>query len=296
MKLTVLLGDDEPGVAAERRRLLTAGGGEAEEIDVSSDGGVGLVAAVRTPSMFGSRVVSATGMEALSSESAQALAACAAESGAVVVAVAAKALPAKIRTQLVAIGEVRRIDQPRGAGVAKEVSRLSAEAGISLSAEGRALCGRYPIARVRGALGLLVEAGINSPSDLELGDALGGDLAETPPWKLTDAVMAGDLAMAVQLAEQVQPAVAVSVLTNQYRQLAVLVEQGTTDPDDAVELLGIKQRFVAEKLVRLARRMNQQQVYVALDALGELAMAVRSGVGGDALVLGVVELMSGQGS
>jgi DNA polymerase III delta subunit len=296
MELVVLLGDDEAAVADERRRVLGESSGDAEEVDVSVDGGEALISAIRTPSMFTRRKISATSVEALSPQSLEDLALVAAGSSSLVVGTARKALSPKTRAALSKIGQIQRFDQPRGSKIAVAVSDAATAFGISLSHEGKLLCSEYPMSRVRAAFALLRDAGVGNPSVEDLQDALGSDRKDVPPWELTDAIVSGRLRSAVDVAQRVVPPVAVSVLTSHFAQVAMLLESGVSNSESAMDVLGLSQKFQADKLLAEARRSTIGSMYEILDLLGDVAVAVRSGSAQDALVVGVANIVSSLGT
>jgi len=209
-----------------------------------------------------------------------------------VVATASKALSPKVRAGLVKVGEVTRFDLPRGAKLGAAIDELARDFVITLPQQGRQLCTEYPAPRVRAAFALLHQANISSPTLGELSGALGNDRSEAPPWALTDAITKGDHSLAFELSGRIVGPVAVSVLISHFSQVALLVENSVGDVESAMDILGLSQRFRAERLLGEARRSDLVTLYRVLARLGDASVEVRSGKGVSALGVAVGDVLS----
>jgi len=290
MEFIVLTGDDQLAIGNSKREILFAFGGVHESLDIAVDEGSSLVSAVRTPSLFGPRAILAENIDKLSPEQVIELKLVAEGSDALVVGLAGGPLPAKLRALLGQIADIRRLDQPKGAAVAKEISRLAQELGIRLSGETIKLAATYSIGKVRSVLAMLAESQVESISLEALAAALGDERDSPPPWKLTDAVLSGDAGESLLLAGQILPVVGVSVLTSYFRQLCVIREDNVKDPERAMSILGVKHKFVAERTVRVAATFTVRSLGVALDILGQMALSARGDSKAVGFEVGVVQL------
>lgn len=286
----MLTGDDQLAIGNSKREILFAFGGVHESLDIAVDEGSSLVSAVRTPSLFGPRAILAENIDKLSPEQVIELKLVAEGSDALVVGLAGGPLPAKLRALLGQIADIRRLDQPKGAAVAKEISRLAQELGIRLSGETIKLAATYSIGKVRSVLAMLAESQVESISLEALAAALGDERDSPPPWKLTDAVLSGDAGESLLLAGQILPVVGVSVLTSYFRQLCVIREDNVKDPERAMSILGVKHKFVAERTVRVAATFTVRSLGVALDILGQMALSARGDSKAVGFEVGVVQL------
>lgn len=282
----VLVGNDDQAISDERRRLLGSAG-SFEVVDVAQDRGGALVAAVRTPSFFGRRVVAAEHLEAVSADALEALASAAAGSDALVVARAGVLSPKK-RAALAKVADIRRVDLPTGAGAAKAVDAIARAAGVRLSAEARSLCVAHTLEAVRGAVAALADAGNTRPSVSEVGDALGELRAEAAPWELTDAVDADDPIRILDVCANVVPVVAAAYLGSYLARIGRLQEARAGSSAEAADMLGIP-KFSAEKCLRQAARRSHLAVVRAVDRCADLELEVRGG-GVQALEAGAVAI------
>ena len=289
MDLVALIGDDDSAISREREALL-AKHPSHEYIDVAQDKGTALLLAVRTPAMFGPRVVAAENLESFDKTLIADLKDAGPRSDTTVIARAGGTLSPTLRAALSAIGEVRRIDLPKGAALAGALNSTARELGLSLSNDARAALSEVPLPRAREALELLAAAGITNPGSDEVAAALSGEKTQAAPWDLTDALDAGNRAKLFALTSRVAPVPGISFLTTHLTRLGRLAEAGVRDPGAASELLGLKQRFQAERLVRTARRYRPEQIYAALDLCAELSLAVRSTGAEASFAAGVLRL------
>jgi DNA polymerase III delta subunit len=289
MELVTLIGDDSVALSAARETFLS-GHGAPEHIDVALDGGGALLEAIRTPGVFGARVVAAEAIEALTKENVLSLKQAALSSSAFVVARAAGPLSPTLKAALSAVGEVRRIDVPKGAAAAGETSAEAKRLGLRLDGPSRDLLASAPIPRMREALELLAAAAITAPTLEEVNAALSSDRTDAAPWDLTDALDNGDRAKLFEVAGRVVPVVGVSFLVSHLNRLGRLVEAHVTDVTVAQELLGLKQRFQAERLVRTAKRLDLAHVLAALDIAADLSLEVRRTASGPVFCAGVLRI------
>jgi len=131
--------------------------------------------------------------------------------------------------------------------------------------------------RLRGLLDTLASAygtgATVSVDDLRpfLGEA--GSLA---PWDLTDAVDAGDSAVALSVLHRMleagdsHPLVVTTMLHRHYRQMLRLDGAGVTSSEEAARLLGLRSAFPARKALAQADRMGSRRI---AEAIGLVARA-----------------------
>lgn len=279
MELTVLTGDDDLAIRTRRKALLDAAGGDAERIDVAADGGMLLVDAVCSPSMFGGRrVVAAEGLEAISEGNLEALTRNGSGSDAVVVARVSGALTPKQREALKKLGTVQSLTTPKGKGVGMRVDELIDAAGIRLTGDLRKLLverAGHDLDRLSSILKQLQIAGIGQPTRAQLDLLLGTTAAPGVPWTLSDALETGDVAGMLAAAKGLEPIPAVAYLASRNAQLGRVVDAGIPSVEDTMKLLGVAHRFQAEKIVRLARKVGSEGVKESWDVLVAADRAVK---------------------
>lgn len=294
MELHVFTGDDDSEIRRRRDELLAGAAPDAgvEHVDVALDGGSVLANAVGAVSLFGGkRVVAAENIETLSDGALEAITAAAGASDALVVARCTNAPSPKLRKALAAIGTVTTCRAPQGKGVAMRVDELTRAAGLRLGGDLRRMLverAGHDLSRVESVCRQLVTLEVTTPTRAQLDVLLGSSAAPGVPWTLTDALEAGDLAGALDAADGLEPIPVVAYLSSRAMQIGRLVDAGVTSVDDAATLLGLKHRFQAERLVRLARQLGPSGVNAAWCALAGADRAVKHASGNSTVSSAVV--------
>lgn len=298
MKCYVLTGSDDWAIRARRAQLLAEhqiGPSSVERFDVEDDGGQHLVAAAATFSLFGgTRLLDASPADALTAECARALAASATD--VVIVLRGAKALTASVKKALGDDAQVQTFPIPTGRAVPARIVELAASHGVTLEDKARAVLverGAHDLPRVAGALAQLASVGLTSPSAEQVERLMGTSAAPGVPWALSDALEAGDIAAALEIAETLEPVAVVAYLASRTGQLGRIVDDRLTDPDAIMSVLGLSSPFPARKLSKVAARLGSSGVAASWDLVAAADRSVK--VAPDpraALDLLVVELAS----
>jgi DNA polymerase III subunit delta len=112
-----------------------------------------------------------------------------------------------------------------------------------------------------------------------------GEAGSIAPWDLTDAVDAGDIAVALGALHRMlggggaHPLVILAILHRHYRQLLRLDGSGVSTPEAAAELLGLRSSFPARKALAQSRRLGPARIGRAVKLLAEADLAVRGASG-----------------
>jgi DNA polymerase III delta subunit len=259
MELTILTGDDTGAVQDRTRALLAAAAGDVEYIDVT-EAAAALVDAVAAVDMFGGRrVVVADGFEQLPVSVAQQIARFGPSSNAVVVGRCAGAVPAAVKAVLKDVAVFESCAVPKGRGVHTRITELAGRYGVRLRSSQRAVLASrtgHDLDRLASVLRLLWLVGVTEPTDAQLDELTATLQPPGTPWQLSDAIEAGRAGEAADLAGRADPVPALTYLLGRYAQVARAAEAAVSGPDEVQVLLGVKHRFQAEQIARLAGRIG----------------------------------------
>jgi DNA polymerase III subunit delta len=138
------------------------------------------------------------------------------------------------------------------------------------------------VGRLAGLLDALAAAyGSEASITAEQLEPFLGEAGSTPPWELTDAIDAGDMATALGTLRRTltgggsHPLVVLAILHRHYRQLLRLDGSGATSPEEAAELLGLRSSFPARKALAQSRRLGSARIGRAIKLLAVADLAVR---------------------
>jgi DNA polymerase-3 subunit delta len=111
-----------------------------------------------------------------------------------------------------------------------------------------------------------------------------GDAGQVPPWELTDAIDAGDMAKAIDRLHRMMdaggrhPLGILAALHGHYARLLRLDGAGIGDEKGAAEVLGIK-GFPAKKALTVSRRMGNERITGAIRLLSDADLDLRGRTG-----------------
>jgi DNA polymerase-3 subunit delta len=161
------------------------------------------------------------------------------------------------------------------------------ESGLKLDREARARLadrlGGDP-GRLRGVLEALVSTyGAGARLDSDDVEPYLGEGSDVQPWDLTDAIDAGDIALALERLHRMtgaggrHPLQVMAVLHNHYARLLRLDGSGVRGEKDAAELLGMKGRstFAAKKALEQSRRLGSDRLRSFIALLAEADLDLR---------------------
>lgn len=200
------------------------------------------------------------------------------------------ALPKKLEQAVTAAGGVvHRTAIPQGKAAAAWFDEQIAAVGVRLDRAARSqLEDRLgeDRSRLRGILEtVLAVHGDAKVGPAELGPLL-GEAGSVPPWELTDAIAAGDPALALDKLHRMlgagdrHPLQVMASLHNHYERIMRLDGAVVTDDRDAAALLGIKgSTFPAKKALQLSRRLGSDRIGRALQLLAGADLDLRGATG-----------------
>jgi|TARA_B110000263_G_scaffold81783_1_gene71544 DNA polymerase-3 subunit delta len=111
-----------------------------------------------------------------------------------------------------------------------------------------------------------------------------GEAGQVPPWELTDAIDAGDMAKAIDRLHRMMdaggrhPLGILAALHGHYARLLRLDGAGIGDEKGAAEVLGIK-GFPAKKALTVSRRMGNERITGAIRLLSDADLDLRGRTG-----------------
>lgn len=285
MRLSVCTGDDVVAIRAHQREL--SAGCEhlpAERLDLTVSGGADLADAIETPSLFApQRLLIVTGMQALEDSAAKRIAAAAATSDAIVVARSDGAVPASVKKTLGGCADIHSHALPKGRAVQGRIGEISRAAGLKLSGPDLTLLAEragHDLVRIDTICAQLAAVGLTQPSREQMLTLLGSSAAPGVPWDLSDALENGQLPLMWQSAAHSEPLAVIGYLisrTLQAGQIADVLADGPVSSDQAMTLAGVNHKFVADKLLTLARRLGTLGAARSLEILLEADLAAKSG-------------------
>ena len=113
-----------------------------------------------------------------------------------------------------------------------------------------------------------------------------GEASDVPPWELTDAIDAGDIALALEKLERMtvggarHPLQTMATLQTHYQRVLRLDGARATDEKAAAGVLGMSgSTFPARKALNLSRKLGRGRVRRAIELLAAADLDLRGGVG-----------------
>jgi DNA polymerase-3 subunit delta len=179
------------------------------------------------------------------------------------------------------------IDTAVGTGRARTqwlVERLH-DGPVRLDARAATLLGDHlggDLSRVQGLLDTLAAAyGPGAAIDPDRLEPFLGESGRVAPWDLTDAIDAGQTAVALDALSRLvgpggsHPLVVLSILHRHYQAMLRLDGAGVTSADQAATLLGMRSSFPARKALEQGRRLGAARVGRAMTLLADADLDVR---------------------
>ena len=155
--------------------------------------------------------------------------------------------------------------------------RLDARAGSRL---GEHLGG--DVSRMRGLLEALAAAyGEGASIDVERLEPFLGEAGTVAPWDLSDAIDAGDTAVALGALRRLfgaggfHPLQVLAILHRHYQAMLRLDGSGVTTPDEAAARLGMRSTYPARKALEQSRRLGPAGISRAVTLLADADLDVR---------------------
>ncbi len=278
--LARVVGDEDPSMIVEEYG--TAGG---DDVDVGA-----VIDALTTPPFLTSRrVVVVREAGRLTAPEGARLAECVKDplpGVTLVLAAGGGTIPASL-VKAVTAGTGGAIDTSVGTGRARtqwlieqlhaSPLRFDARAGARLGAH---LGG--DVSRLRGIVETLVAAyGEGAAIDEERLEPFLGEAGSLAPWDLTDAIDAGDDAVALGAlrrlvgAGSMHPLAVMAVLHRHYQSMLRLDGSGVTSGDEAAALLGARSVFPAKKAMEQGRRLGAGRIGRAVTLLADADLDFR---------------------
>jgi DNA polymerase III subunit delta len=301
--LTKLVGDEDHSMVVEEHG--TAGG---DDVDVGA-----VVDALTTPPFLTSRrVVVVRDAGRLDSAQAARLAQCLKDPIPGVILVLAGGggtIPAAL-VKAATAGTGAALDTAVGTGRARTqwLTEHLRGAPVRLDARAAARLGEHlgsDVSRLRGILETLASAyGSGATIDVDRLEPFLGEAGSLAPWDLTDAVDAGDTAMAMAVlrrligAGSMHPLVVLAILHRHYQAMLRLDGSGVTSGEEAAALLGARSVYPAKKALEQGRRMGAGRIGRAVTLLGQADLDVRgrSALSADTVLEVLVARLSRLGS